>query len=595
MPQPNHPTAATRRQHCLSVALLACLIFAARLPALHASYGMIINIDEIDMALSVLDRFLGIPSTSLAWPATTLQLLVLPVVSIDFLLQAGLALSPATFLDYLAQMYREPWYVIHLTRLVGAVLSSLGIALLLLPLVQTTRSRLAAVPGVLIIAMQPLLWLHACSAIGDALAVGFACASVACLVGHPTRQHAAWAGAMLGLALASKVTIAYLLLFVLPILAAPAQHRLQRLLLFGGCAGLAFVLACPYVWTDPVRLAKSIIGNVARTGEPMGLGQALHLVRQMFGLPVLLLAAVGFPRLARRHPPIALGALLVAGVMLWSIAGAGVVFVRYLLPLTVPLAFLLAYGLLEIQAQLARWQHRHSVLLQRLVLVGLAAYLLGSYALTHSAGSRKITARLGVMNNLRAAVVAAGVQDVILPYSLLYEFSGLASDAALRDLATSTERAMLDNAAFVELLGGHGFPPAFAAAMRTSFNEDQQAFVARLSVMGRSGTAQGLHIELFSTQPHVAARFALHTQTEALALLLGGSTDALVLSAAALPNLALPDSIRTSTFGRYALLVRQQAAASGQDPTLLLCGTQQNPPEPVLSEGLCRRGSPAAE
>jgi hypothetical protein len=281
--------------------------------------------------------------------------------------------------------------------------------------------------------------------------------------------------------------------------------------------------------------------------------------------------------------------------MLWSIAGAGVVFVRYLLPLTVPLAFLLAYGLLEIQAQLARWQHRHSVLLQRLVLVGLAAYLLGSYALTHSAESRKITARLGVMNNLRAAVAAAGVQDVILPYSLLYEFSGLASDAALRELATSTERAMLDNAAFVELLGGHGFPPAFVAALRTSFNEDQQAFVARLSVMGRSGTAPGLHIELFSTQPHVAARFALHTQTEALALLLGGSTDALVLSAAALPNLALPDSIRTSRFGRYALLVRQQAAASGQDPTLLLCGTQQNPPEPVLSEGLCRRGSPAAE
>lgn len=563
MSQHTHPMAASLRQHSLSVLLLACLIFATRLPWLHATYGTLINIDEIDMALSVPDRFLGIPSTSLAWPATTLQLLVLPVVGIDFLARTGLDLSPAAFLDYLAHMYREPWSIIHLTRLVGAVLSSLGIALLFLPLVRVAPSRLAAAAGVLIIATQPLLWVHAYSAIGDALAVGFACASVACLVGHHSRQQAAWAGVLLGLALASKITIAYLLLFMLPILFAPPQHRLQRFLLFGGCAALAFVLACPYVWTDPVRLAKSIIGNVARTGEPMGLQRALRLLQHMFGLPVLLVAAVGIPRLARSHPAMLSGALLVAGIMTWSIASAGVVFARYVLPLTLPLAFLLVCGLREIQVQLARWQHRHSLLLQRLVLVALSAYCIGGYTLAHMRESQKISAAFAAMNDLRAAVAAAGAEDILLPHGLLYEFSGLASDAALRDLAASTEQAMLDNTAFIELLGGRGFPPAFVAALRTSFNEDQQALVARLSVMGRSGKTQGLHIELFSNEPHVTARFGLHTQTEALALLLSGSSDALVLSAAALPDLVLPADIHTSRFGRYALLVHERAAESG--------------------------------
>ena len=36
----------------------------------------------------------------------------------------------------------------------------------------------------------------------------------------------------------------------------------------------ALLIACPYLWIDPMRLAKSVLGNAARGGEAMGVASA---------------------------------------------------------------------------------------------------------------------------------------------------------------------------------------------------------------------------------------------------------------------------------------------------------------------------------
>ena len=89
---PQDDSGFTTVKWIFAVALLLVLV---RLPGgVLVLEGAILNTDETEMTFSVLDRFLGLPSTSLAWPGGTLQLLSLPVVAVDFLCSSSFELSP---------------------------------------------------------------------------------------------------------------------------------------------------------------------------------------------------------------------------------------------------------------------------------------------------------------------------------------------------------------------------------------------------------------------------------------------------------------------------------------------------------------------
>ena len=119
----------------LVVGLLALVILASRIPGVSPpETGVLFNVDELEMTLSVLDRFLGVPSTSLAWPGASLQLLSMPLLLVHYMVGTAYPISQEGFVGYLAHSYREPWQAVALVRGTVAVVSSIGLALLYLPL-----------------------------------------------------------------------------------------------------------------------------------------------------------------------------------------------------------------------------------------------------------------------------------------------------------------------------------------------------------------------------------------------------------------------------------------------------------------------------
>jgi len=280
----------------LRIGALALTILATRLPGgLLGGTDLLFNVDEMEMTLSTADRFLGVPSTSLAWPGATLQLIATPVFAFDYLVGSSFPKSPEGFARFLARLYREPWHAIQLVRVVVAVASSIGLALLLVPLQRMTRGTLAGLAGVAIVVTVPVMWLHAHMAMADALAISLGCAAMAAAGAdaNGSRTSAIAAGGLMGLALAAKLTSALFMPLVVAMVLAASRRPIRDAAAFAGGLALAFLLACPYVWVDPVRLAKSVIGTATRSGHAAGVWQASKTLAQIVSIPVLALSALG--------------------------------------------------------------------------------------------------------------------------------------------------------------------------------------------------------------------------------------------------------------------------------------------------------------
>src|SRR6185369_12840525 len=105
-----------------------------------------------------------------------------------------------------------------------------------------------------------------------------------------------------GLAIASKVTVIPLVPFVVLLVldGRPARVAVKTLGVFLGAAFVGCVVGCPYVWTDPIRLAKTIVGNASRKGAPPGLvhtlGTAVNVVPIWLWLGMVLTFAVCLKR-----------------------------------------------------------------------------------------------------------------------------------------------------------------------------------------------------------------------------------------------------------------------------------------------------------
>ncbi|MCH7719400.1 MAG: hypothetical protein IH988_00220, partial [Planctomycetes bacterium] len=151
---------------CYGVILATRLILIVLPPS-----GEVYTVDEWSMTLACLDRFLGVPSVALAWPASTLQLLFMPVAAIDMLIQYGPAGRLAEVLtnlsDYLGQSYLHPDRPLLMVRLIVGSLSSAAPILLFVLMVRLFGSQAAAALAATSLAVHPLFLRHSVMATAD--------------------------------------------------------------------------------------------------------------------------------------------------------------------------------------------------------------------------------------------------------------------------------------------------------------------------------------------------------------------------------------------------------------------------------------------
>ena len=539
----------------MRIGALALTILATRLPGgLLGGTDLLFNVDEMEMTLSTADRFLGVPSTSLAWPGATLQLIATPVFAFDYLVGSSFPKSPEGFARFLARLYREPWHAIQLVRVVVAVASSIGLALLLVPLQRMTRGTLAGLAGVAIVVTVPVMWLHAHMAMADALAISLGCAAMAAAGAdaNGSRTSAIAAGGLMGLALAAKLTSALFMPLVVAMVLAASRRPIRDAAAFAGGLALAFLLACPYVWVDPVRLAKSVIGTATRSGHAAGVWQASKTLAQIVSIPVLALSALGGYELWRTGQRLVLaGSVGSLAMLLAATSVAGIVYDRYFLAAMPPIAILTAMGLVVLGRVAERIPAPPRAALRAWVVVAAAALVCTNGAVAYRAATRGPRDRARQLIALESRLVALGPPGPIaIPKDLLHPLGKYLSSRSLRGWADRVPVASPERS----LRGFAGRLSAGAVTvLGTALTEDEQAFAARLRAMAYPPARTGHDVVIWSVDD-VAARLGLLTWKEAQQAMARGEVAALVADSIAPASKGLG----AEELGTYRLILRRQ-------------------------------------
>lgn len=254
--------------------LIYLIVFAIHLPLiLHPPTLFFYTTDEELLTFSAMDRFMGVPPVSLQWPGTTLQMFFVPVFLLMFLFKTGLA-SPVTmaahFATFLANSYEYPQNVITAMRLISLTINSAAPLLAYLLVRKLSRSSGFAVLAAILFTLQPLFFEFSVIALGDAVSITFALAGLTVLTCYEGKYRLQLTAFLFAAALASKVTIAGVILlglaFILLDPAIAAGSRLKALWNFVLTLTVGFVFWNPYIWTDPFRYVKAFAGTALKPG-----------------------------------------------------------------------------------------------------------------------------------------------------------------------------------------------------------------------------------------------------------------------------------------------------------------------------------------
>ena len=500
------------RRSGLPIALAALFIMLTRVPGgLLVDRWVIFNVDELEMTLSSLDRFLGVPSTSLAWPGGSLQMFAIPMILIEFLVDLRFPVTQDGFVTYLSHLYREPWHTVRLMRFLVIFVSSIGLLALYVPLLRFVQSRLVAVIAVAVMATIPTIWLHSHVATGDALAIGFACGSISIL--YMRERHwlvlLALSGTFLGLAVASKIPIVLLSPFVLAVVLTRSPRMVQAAAIFCTFLILGFVFANPYVWTDTIRFAKSILGNASRAGTPLGLVSSLVRMGTVASVPVALLSMLGLYELARRKQWLIMsGAVTSILLTLLVTSRTGVVYDRYFIPSVIPLVFMTSLGLITIATLLQAAPVANSKAFSNWILTAIGLLMCGGNAFAYRAQTRLAQEGARHTRDLLAQIKRLDCRGPIaVPKSLLYYVAG---DASSRSLDRLSERTLIlsPKSTVDDFATSRGISSAVVDVLGRSFTEDEQAFAARLNAIAYPHDRQGLDVIIWDLADG-AKRFGL--------------------------------------------------------------------------------------
>ncbi len=481
---------------CYGVILVTRLILIVLPPS-----AEVYTVDEWTMTLACLDRFLGVPSVVLMWPASTLQLLFVPVAVVDMLIEYGPTGRVAEVLtnlsDYLGQSYLHPERPLLMLRLITSSLSSTAPILLYVLMMRLFRSRAAATFAGISLAVHPLFLQQSAMATGDTLSLTLTLACLVCLAGGRETRHVFWAGALFAAATASKITVVGLVVIPLGLIfhihAIGLVGRLRLTAIFVGGGVLGFFLTCPYAWIDPIRLAKAVMGASLRPGSSIGVGGVLDVVYGAGGVGIALgglLAVVGFILLTldSRYRWLGLGLLGAVLAVAAPIAKTGVVYPRYTLPLLVPIflgagfAIQWACSKLDESARLGRVP---IAMLVTLVVVGSLGYRAAADEMRVRQPDALVEA-LQAVNRLPVSTVVYAPVEVFYFWHHRMDFSS----QVYGRIATRAHGNLSDPINTLNFLFSRGVDQS-AASLVNNFSEDEQAASARLRLMAAHASDDG--------------------------------------------------------------------------------------------------------
>ena len=496
------------------------LVALRRLPVgIAARERFLVNVDELELTLSTIDRFLGVPPTTLAWPAGTLELLSLPGLVLHGLLSGLLELSPRGLVEFVGTLHAEPWSALTCVRLLVILASTAGLSLL-----AQTFSRRAPHPGfayaiVALFAAVPLVWVHSHLAMADAVAVGFGATAIAALEAKNEELAAVLSGACLGLAVGAKFPIAILFPFLVGRLLESPLRRQKRLALLTLSLTLAALLVVPSIWLDPLRLAKSLLGNLTRGGAPLGIGAALLALFEQ--APWLALAGAGGLGLLawRRRSLLVVGSGTSVILAVALIGRSHAVAARYYLPVLLVLVAVTCHA--HRDELVVRWSRsRASRLGWSLAGLLILGWGIRRYAQEQHAARATWLPRLAAAD---AVCRAPHGTKAFVHHELFPWVAHCASRDSLRRLASRT-RENLTQGRSLEAFAASSLGADFVTVFESALSEDEQAFSARAVALSFRGKAGPIDVRLYG-EDAVRARFGFDSEEDALSSLRMGEVD----------------------------------------------------------------------
>ncbi len=486
------------RRRIASLAGLSVASLVSRLPLiLHPPAGFYYNHDELSVTFAALDRFLGLPATLLMLPASLLQFLYLPLFLTDMAVRRGLPAGAGAFLAelsaQLSQAYAEPRHAVTLMRCLVVAITCAAPALAYGVVEASGASAGAALLGAALVFVNPVFLQQSVMAAADAVAPTLALAAVLCLLKTRWGGNFQYAGFLLAAGLASRITLAGFA--AVPILyllfhGGTSDGSVRRKGVIRFCLGLilGFLFWCPYVWTDPVRMAKALYGNFNRPESYVDLGAFAQVAWQGMGAGACAAWTVLFAAgcwMALRYRP-ALGAAAVAGTALMCVPlllRSSTVVPRYFLPLLPCMVILWAV--------VAGKPQPHPFL--RKMIFGALAFSAATMAVECVWREREVRKPIELDEALRIITTLPNGTNVYLPDWLLAEGRiQLPRDACER------LRAKLSGAtSVIRFAEGRGIPREAAESLLTDFNEKEQAEAARLAMVCRSAPESSQSVFLY--------------------------------------------------------------------------------------------------
>lgn len=440
-----------------------------------------VNVDEIELLRTSIDRLLGVPQTSLAWPSTTTQLLIVPVVFGGVLL-GGLGSLPETIAGFIFEPEQLSFAVRFVLMLAGCgVVWGVSRHRLL------REHSLAVLGAFLVVLSAPIFIFQSFLVSGDGLAVLLMVGSLLVLVaGQGDKDGLRLSAILMAASVGCRITmLLYAPLVIFLILQTAGLELKAKFRLVGGFVGvalIALVFFLPNIWMEPVRLLKSVLGNAGRDGGEIDrLGRFVTLLIQVG--PIACLAGIG---LLVRGLAIQRGSIIYAGIIGFLVLNLGVVFERYYL-LVLPG---IAVGVFVFLRDSVRGK---ALISRRGVLEGLAAVLI-LVSLQVASNDRRVVGVRGSVEGILRDL--PGGTEVVMEALLVNEV-----DMRLFD-RQSVEKAVaqiIDGQRASVLAGNLGGESGRdVKGLTFSFLEDELAMAGRLGVLLR--TEQGsLRVSLAST------------------------------------------------------------------------------------------------
>jgi len=348
----------------------------------------IIDGDEIELASSALGLLSGLTPTTLTWPANPLLLISETVYGINALSNLEGVNIPAlgrALATQAGMFYFDPLPLVSIGRLIVAILSSA----VTIPIYLWGNKLFSRPVGLLMgcfVALSPFTIMQSITFSAHSIALlPFAVFLFLLSPQSISTRNYIWGGICLGLAL--TLTYTYAIFVTIPILlflmtrhndktTSCKDKNIRNLALFFVALTLTSVLFLPQIWTGPLIIVKSLIGNVLATrGNGFTEVFNVHLPRLLSVIGMLFISIGVFISIIVKKYRNSIHSMVIAlstFIFLLPFLRSGATYTRHLLPLLPLAAFFIGV--------LADWLSHLTlkVTLRSLVVIGIGVPIIVS-------------------------------------------------------------------------------------------------------------------------------------------------------------------------------------------------------------------------